>query len=106
MIPVVMLAINTGVLSSVLMTLYCLTMTYPSFQYILVAYLMMLTAWFITAIPNIRHPIYTIFFAITGFMQTAHIALSLAVNIYATSIIAFKAWCVHVHVVFEKYFID
>jgi hypothetical protein len=106
MIPVVMLAINTGVLSSVFMTVYCLIMTCPSFQYILVAYLMMLTAWVITMIPNITDPIYTIFARITSFTPMAHIALSLLVNIFATSIIALKAWCVHVYGVFEKYFVD
>jgi hypothetical protein len=53
MILVVLLAINTGVLSSVFMTLFCLTMTCPSFGHILVVYLMMLTAWVIEIIPNL-----------------------------------------------------
>ena len=35
-----------------------------------------------------------------GITQVAHLAFSLLINIYATSIIALKAWCVHV---FEKY---
>jgi hypothetical protein len=102
MIPVVMLAINSGVHSSVFMTLFCLAMTCPSFQYILVAYLMMLTAWVITMIPNITEPIDALFFAINGWAQVAHIALSLLVNIVATSTIALKAWCVHVYSVFEE----
>ena len=107
MIPVVLLAINIGVLSSVFMTLYCLTMTCPSFQYIPVAYLLMLTAWAITMIPSITDSrLYAIFVSITGFTQMANIALSLLVNIFATSIIALKAWCVHVYGIFEKYFVN
>jgi hypothetical protein len=106
MIPVVLLAINTGVLSSVFMILYCLTMTCPSLQYILVAYLITLTAWVIAMIPNIAEPIYIVSYSITSFTQMAYIALSLLVNIFATSIIALKAWCVHVYGVFDKYFVD
>jgi hypothetical protein len=37
MIPVVLLAINTGVLSSFFMALLCLTVTYPSFQYMIIS---------------------------------------------------------------------
>ena len=33
---------------------------------------------------------------IMNFTQVAHLASSLLINVYATSIIAFKAWCVHV----------
>ena len=38
--------------------------------------------------------------------QVAHLAFSLSINIYATSVIALKAWCVHVDGVFEKHFVD
>ena len=38
--------------------------------------------------------------------QLAHLAFSLSINIYATSIIALKAWCVHVDDVFENRFVD
>jgi hypothetical protein len=34
--------------------------------------------------------------------QIAHLAFSLATNVCATSIIALKAWCVHVNAVFQK----
>ena len=34
--------------------------------------------------------------------QLAHLAVSLSINIYATSIIALKAWCVHVDGVFLR----
>jgi hypothetical protein len=111
MIPVVMLVINIGVLFSVFMTLFCLTVTCPSFEHILVAYLMMLTALVIEIITTVTDPtshIHIIYISgsIISITQIAHIALSLLVNIFATSIIALKAWCVHVHVVFDKYFVD
>ena len=38
--------------------------------------------------------------------QLAHLAFSLATNVCATSIIALKAWCVHVNAVFEKKIIE
>jgi hypothetical protein len=97
MIPVVMLAINTGVLSSVFMTSYCLTVTCPSFQYILVAYLMIVTGWIIQVNLNLTDPRYNSFGSIVAIIQMAHMALSLSVNIFATSIIALKAWYVRVY---------
>jgi hypothetical protein len=42
----------------------------------------------------------------TTITQVAHMGLSLIINIYATSIIALKAWCVRVHRVFRKHFVD
>jgi len=68
MIPVVALAINT------------------------VAYLMLTTTMVITVVPNLTEQIYTICSFISLFTRMAHVALSLLVNIFATSIIALKAW--------------
>jgi hypothetical protein len=39
---------------------------------------------------------------IMSITQVAHLAFSLSINIYATSIIALKAWCVHVDGILEK----
>jgi hypothetical protein len=38
--------------------------------------------------------------------QVAHVALSSLINIFATSIITLKAWCVRVYGVFGKYFVE
>jgi hypothetical protein len=102
MIPVVMLAINTGMPSSALMTLHFLTVTCPSFGHILVAYLITVTARVIEVISKDADSMYLHLENVIYVTQVAHIMLSLLVNIFATSIIAHKAWCVHVYGVFEK----
>jgi hypothetical protein len=38
--------------------------------------------------------------------QPVHLTLSVVINIFATSIITHKAWCVHVYGVFRKYFVE
>jgi len=68
MIPVVMLAINT------------------------VAYLMMVTARVIVVISKDMVSIYTILASIINITQVVHVTLSLLVNLFATSMIALKAW--------------
>ena len=41
-----------------------------------------------------------------GATQVAHLTFSLLINIYATSIIALKAWCVIVGGVFKEHIVD
>jgi hypothetical protein len=100
MIPVVMLAINTGALSFIL-TFFCPTMTCPSFEHILVVYLMTVV---VRAIMLTSKD--TQLFQINNITQMAYLSLSLLINIYATSIIALKAWCVRVDDVFGKHLVD
>ena len=102
MIPVVMLVISTGALSSVFLTWFCLTTTHPSLQHIPVIYLMTIV---LRAIELFSHgDTQRIYFLINllTITQVAHLAFSLLINIYATSVIALKAWCVHVNGIFEK----
>jgi hypothetical protein len=106
MIPVVMLAINTGMPSSALMTLHFLTVTCPSFGHILVAYLITVTARVFEGISKDADSMYLILENIIYVPQVAHMMLSLLDNIFATSIIAHKAWCVHVYGILDKHFVD
>jgi hypothetical protein len=100
MIPVVMFVINAGVLSSVFLTFFPLTMACTSFKHVLVMYLMMFVA---TAIMMSNGTIVNSFFyQVIVFTQMTYLMLSLLINIYAMSIIALKAWCVRVHGVFGK----
>jgi hypothetical protein len=105
MIPVVMLAINTGALSSLFLTLFELGMTCPSIEYILVVYLITIAGRVIQFI-FLDLQMFSIITHITSITQVVHLALSLLINIFATSIIALKAWYVRVHGVFGKYFVD
>jgi len=93
MIPVVMLVINTGALSSDFLTLFCLTIACP---YIPAIYLTAVAAVAIVLIPEASARFSAAFLVrmVNGTLL-AHLALSLLINIYATSIIALKAWCVH-----------
>jgi hypothetical protein len=96
MIPVVMLIINTGTLPSVFLTLFCLAMTCPSLDHIPVTYLMAVA---MTAIVHVleKRSIFLDILPVNILAGTllTHLALSLLINISATSIIAIKAWCVH-----------
>jgi len=96
MIPVVMLVINIGALSSDFLTWFCLTMARPSLQHIPVIYLMGVAVMAIVVIPETRTRFSPglIIRMLEGTVMT-HLGLSLLINIYATSIIALKAWCVH-----------
>jgi hypothetical protein len=107
MIPVVMLAINTGVLFS-LITFFSLTVTRPLFEHILAIYLIVV----VTGAIDIFFPagwaiqVYITVNTILSITQVAQPVLSLLINIFATSIIALKAWCVCVHSVFAKHCVD
>jgi hypothetical protein len=107
MIPVVMLAIDTGALSFILLTLLCLTMTCPSLEHFPVIYLMTVAVRATMLIPldeiRMRGELLNM---ITANTQLAHLILSSLVNICATSIIARKTWCVRVGGVFALHFVD
>jgi hypothetical protein len=105
MIPVVMLAINIGALSSSLPTLFCLTVTCPSFEYIPVIYLMTVTARVIQVFSGNPQTFFTLI-RIADITQLVQLMVSWFINIFSTSIIALKAWCVRVGRVFEKHFDD
>jgi hypothetical protein len=107
MIPVVMLAINTGVFFPLFIMLFCFTVTCPSFVYILVIYLIIVVGGAI----NIFFSRGTIQMYITldiilTFSQVAQVVLSLLINIFAMSITALKAWCVRIHGVFPNHCVD
>ena len=94
MFPLVMLVIDAGALSSVFLTLFCLTMSRFSLQHIPVVYLMLVTVLVIMLIPEMSVRFSPILTPMLGGTVSTHLALSLLINIYATSIIALKAWCV------------
>jgi hypothetical protein len=78
--------------------LFKLTMTCPSLGHDLVIYLMTITEravqiFFIFKLEAVRNIL--IVSNMITITQTAHLTLSLLINIFATSIIALKAWCVH-----------
>jgi hypothetical protein len=98
-----MLVINTGALSSVFLTLFCLTMSRPPLQHIPVMYLMGVAVAVIMIIQETRDQFSLVLNAVVAGTMYIHLALSLLINIYATSIIALKAWCVHVT---KKHFIN
>jgi hypothetical protein len=100
MTPVVMLVFNTGALSFLFLTVFCLTMTYPSFQYILVIYLMIIMVRVIELIASAGGKNRDTVINILDITQSVHLAFSLLINIFATSIIGLKAWCVRVDRVF------
>jgi hypothetical protein len=104
MIPVVMLGIKIGALSSLFLTLFYLTLTYL-FEYILVIYLITVTARAIEFI-SYNQTGYIRLHLLIDIAQVAHVTLSLLINISATSIIALKAWCVRFDGVFGKHIVD
>jgi len=96
MIPVVMLIINTGALSSDFLILFCLTMAHSSLQHIPVIYLTSVVVRAIMYIPEMTARVsYILLIRMLDGTVLTHLVLSLSINIYATSIIALKAWCVH-----------
>jgi hypothetical protein len=96
MIPVVMLGINTGALSSEFLTLFLPHYGSSLVQHIPVIYLTAVAVAVIVVIPeaSVRFSSAFLVGMVNGTLL-AHFALSLLINIYATSIIALKAWCVH-----------
>jgi hypothetical protein len=105
MTPVIMLAINTGSLSSPLSTLFCLTMTCPSSEYIPVIYLITVTARVIQVFSG-NPQMFFMLIRIADITQLVQLMVSWFTNVFSTSIIALKAWCVRVGRVFEKHFDD
>jgi hypothetical protein len=104
MIPVVMLAINTGMFPPLFITLFCLTVTCPSFEYILVIYLIIVVGGAIDIFfSRGAVQVYITLNIILSLSQVAQVVLSLLINIFATSITALKAWCVRVRGVFAKH---
>jgi uncharacterized protein YybS (DUF2232 family) len=83
-------------------------MTCSSFEHNLVIYLMMVAASAIQILSLSKHEdkIFIIATHIDTITQVAHLTLSLLINIFATSIIALKAWCVRIYGVVGKYFVD
>jgi hypothetical protein len=96
-----MLVINTDALSSLFLTLFCLTMTCPPFEHNTVIYLIMVAGS--VAVDSLKKegrrddPSLGIILAVA---QVAHQALFLLVNIFYNVIIALKVWRVRVHGVF------
>jgi hypothetical protein len=106
MIPVVMLVINTRALSSDFLTLFCLTMARPSLQHIPVIYLTSVTSRAVVLFLEMgTRSSLDLLIRIFNDTVLTHVALSLLINIYATSIIALKAWyAVHLDRVTGKHF--
>ena len=106
MIPVAMLVINTRTLLFVFLTSFCLTIARPSLRHIPVIYLMMVAVTAVVRIPEsgVNLPVRLI--NILADTLLTHLALSLLINIYATSIITLKAWCVSSNRVIGKHFTD
>jgi hypothetical protein len=73
-------------------------MTCLSLEHNLVIYLMTIAARAIQLLLNSKpevHQIYLILSNVIDITQVAHLIFSVLINIFATSIIALKAWCVH-----------
>jgi hypothetical protein len=105
MIPVVMLGINTGVLSFHFLTVFGLTVPCPSFEHIPVIYLttVVLRAMLVTDKEGVHMSL-----DLGSMIECTHLTyqtLSLLINIFATSLIAFNAWCICVNGVFGKYLV-
>jgi hypothetical protein len=96
MIPVIMLAINIGALSSLFLTFFYLIMTCPSFEYTPVIYLWMVAMAIICALELQRVDENDFLNRMLTGIQITNLSLSLLINISATSIIGFKTWCVRV----------
>ena len=86
-----------------LRTLFRLVVTCSPFAYILVIYLttvVLRAIEFKLIYTDISLQSFNRFTDAIGGTQVAHMAFSLLINIYATSVIALKAWCVRVGGVF------
>jgi hypothetical protein len=79
-------------------------MTCPSFEYLLVFYLYAAVSTVLLVTLNVRSAV--LLDNTVNIIQVAQMTLSLIINIYATSIIALKAWCVSIHGIFGKHFVD
>ena len=75
-------------------------MTCPFFEHIPVIYLMTIVLRTIELFSHGNTQRILFLINIINITQVAHLAFSLSINIYATSIIALKAWYVHVDSVF------
>jgi hypothetical protein len=106
MIPVVMLGINTGVPSFHFLTVLGLTVPCPSFEHIPVIYLTTVVLRAILVTDNERVHMSLDLGSMIERTQLTYQTLSLLINIFATSLIAFNAWCVCVNGVFGKYLVD
>jgi hypothetical protein len=106
MIPIVMLGINIGVLSSHFLIVFCLTVPCTS-EHIPVVYLttVALRATLLTLEEGAHDMRRDLNHVVIG-TQLTHQSLSLFINIFATSLIALKAWCVCVDSVFGKQIVD
>jgi len=99
-----MLGINTGAISPHLVVT---RRNCPYLEYILVIYLTTIVLRAIELSPDdntlqkYNRLIHTI-----NATQVTHLTFSLLINIYATSVIALKAWCVIVGGVFKEYIVD
>jgi hypothetical protein len=80
-------------------------MACPSFEHRLVIYLSKVVMDVIQIMSNdpllINH-----LMLLDNVITVTQLMLSLIINIYATSIIALKTWCVCVHGIFGKRFVD
>jgi hypothetical protein len=107
-IPVVMLAINTSALSSIFLTLFNFIHHLhglSSLEHLLVIYLsgiVMTTIQIITT----DSLLFSRLVKPDNITIVIQVVFSLIINIYATSIIALKAWCVRVHGIFGNHFVD
>jgi hypothetical protein len=107
MIPVVMLAINTGALSSLFLTLLCLTVIHPFIEHFPVIFLMTVALRAAIAM-SLEGPLMhrNLLSKIVDGTQLTYLMLSLLINISATLIIALEVWCVRVLGIFGKQFVD
>ena len=106
MIPVVMLGINTSALPSLSLALFSLTVACPYFEYIPAIYLMTITLRAVERFTEQRDQVHMLLKNMLDVTQVAYMTFSLLINIFATSIIALKAWCVRVGSVLGKVFVD
>ena len=101
-IPVVMLGINTGAISS---HFIFPAVTCP-FAYILAIYLTTVVLRAIELISDSSLQMLNRLIHMINATQVTQLTFSLLINIYATSVIALKAWCVIFGGVFKEYVVD
>jgi hypothetical protein len=93
-----MLGINTGAISS---HLVATRRNCPYFEYILAIYLTTIVLRAIELISDSSLQMYNRLIHTINATQVTHLTFSLLINIYATSVMALKAWCVNVNGVFK-----
>ena len=97
MIPVGMFVVNASTFSSHFLTLFRLIVAYPSFEHLSVIYLFMVVVRAALLKADERDQGNSSLLAPMIWVSVVvHLMLSLLTNIFATSIIASKAWCVHI----------